>query len=132
MSETIYVDYHQCLSLLTITTVGLTLTLSELEGLATLQGEHSLALALSALDLKDDLLGSLSLLSKDGLSLTSETFLLGVVSSLTLGNQRGLTSLVLSDLVARVLLASLAVSISGLRNRDHEIILGAIMRGEIE
>jgi len=31
-----------------------------------------------------------------------------------------------------VLLASLAVSISGLRNRDHEINLGAIMRGEIE
>jgi hypothetical protein len=121
------------LSLLAITTLGLKinilselsrstylcLLLSELEGLASLEWKHSLAFALGALDLEDDLLGGLGLLSEDGLSLTTETLLLGIVTSLTLSDKRSLTSLVLSDLVARVLLASLAIGVSRLWNADH-------------
>jgi len=97
----------------------LSLLLTELESLATLEWEHSLALALSALDLQDDLLCCLGLLSEDWLSLTTETLLLGIVSSLTLSDKGSLTSLVLGNFVTRVLLASLAIGVSCLWNADH-------------
>jgi hypothetical protein len=120
------------LSLLAITTLGLRkdiielkmtstylFLLSELESLATLKWEHSLAFALGALDLQDDLLGGLGLLSEDGLCLTTETLLLGIVTSLTLSDKGSLTSLVLSDLMTRMLLASLAIGVSRLWDADH-------------
>jgi hypothetical protein len=54
---------------------------------------------------KDNLLGSLGLLVENGLGLTTITGLLTVITSLTLGEERSLTSLVLGDLVRSVLSA---------------------------
>lgn len=58
--------------------------------LASLQRELLLGLALRALKTQDDLLGSLGLLVEDRLGLTTITALLPVVTTLTLGGQRGL------------------------------------------
>jgi len=58
---------------------------AQLKVLAALEGELLLVLAGSALHSEDDLLGGLGLLLEDGLGLTTETLLLAVVSSLTLG-----------------------------------------------
>lgn len=92
----------------------------KLEVLAALQGELSLGLALDALQSQDNLLGGLGLLVEDGLGLTTVTGLLTVVTALTLSEQRGLTSLVLGDLVLGVLAAllALAVGVSRLGNVD--------------
>jgi hypothetical protein len=54
-----------------------------------------LGLASCALQSEDDLLGGLGPLVEDGLGLTSVTGLLTVVTTLTLGEQRSLASLVL-------------------------------------
>lgn len=88
--------------------------------LASLQGQLALGLALDALQSQDDLLGGLGLLVENGLGLTTITALLSVVTALTLGEQRGLASLVLGDLVLGVLAAllALAVGVSGLGNVD--------------
>jgi hypothetical protein len=108
--------------------------------LATLEGELHLVLAGSALQTQDNLLGSLGLLVEDGLGLTTITGLLTVardelndsrkiknrhvyvpvITSLTLGEEGSLTSLVLGNLVGGVLLAglALAVSVAGLGNVD--------------
>ena len=74
----------------------------------------------SAFKTKDNLLGSLGLLVENGLGLTTITGLLTVVTSLTLSEQRGLTSLVLSDLVGGVLsaLGALTVGVTCLGNVD--------------
>lgn len=58
--------------------------------LASFQGKLGLGLADSALQSQHDLLGGLRLLVKDGLSLTSITGLLAVITTLSLGEQRGL------------------------------------------
>ena len=70
---------------------------------------------------KDDLLGGLRLLVEDGLSLTTVTGLLAVVTALSLSERRSLAGLVLSDLVQGVLvaLAALAVGLPGLGNVHH-------------
>jgi hypothetical protein len=88
--------------------------------LASLQGQLALGLALDALQAQHDLLGGLGLLVEDGLCLTTVTGLLAVVSALSLGEQRGLASLVLGDLVLGVLAAllALAVGVAGLRDVD--------------
>lgn len=88
--------------------------------LASLQGQLQLGLALDALQPQDDLLGGLGLLVEDGLGLTTITALLPVITSLTLGEQGGLASLVLGDLVLGVLAAllALAVGVTGLGNVD--------------
>ena len=114
-----------CLSLLAISTVSLeeitiswiqvsylVLLLTKLEGLATLQRDHSLAFALGAFNLENNLLRGLCLLSEHRLCLPTETLLLGIVSSLTLSNQGSLTGLVLSHLMTRMLLAPLAEGIT--------------------
>jgi hypothetical protein len=114
----------------------------QLEVLAALQGELLLGLAGSALQAQDNLLGGLGLLVEDGLGLTTVTALLPVVTTLTLGEQGGLShtdrvrdlswvswfsglvshlaSLVLGDLVLLVLVAvlGLAVRPAGLRDVD--------------
>lgn len=61
------------------------------------------------------------LLVKDRLSLTTITLLLSVVTTLTLGERRGLTRLVLGHSVESVLsaLGRLAKSFALLRNVDH-------------
>merc|ERR1719445_1243245 len=80
----------------------LLLLASELEMLATLDGHLVLALAISALQTEDDLLGGLGLLSEDGLGLTSVSLLLAIVTPLALGLERVLAFLVLRDLVQGV------------------------------
>jgi hypothetical protein len=101
-------------------TLGLLVT-TQLEVLASLQRELLLGLALRALKTQDDLLGSLGLLVEDRLGLTTITALLPVVTTLTLGGQRGLASLVLGNLVLGVLVAvlGLAERPAGFRNVDH-------------
>lgn len=70
---------------------------------------------------KDDLLGGLRLLVEDGLSLTTVTGLLAVVTAFTLRERGSLAGLVLGDLVEGVLVAlsPLAVGLPGLGNVDH-------------
>lgn len=89
--------------------------------LGTLKGELSLALALDALKTQHNLLGGLSLLVEDRPGLTTVTSLLTVVSSLTLGIERCLTSLVLGHLVLGVTAAVLtfAIGTASLRNVHH-------------
>jgi hypothetical protein len=74
----------------------------------------------STLKTEDNLLGSLGLLVENGLGLTTITGLLTVITSLTLGEKRSLTGLVLGDLVGSVLftLGALAVGVTGLGNVD--------------
>lgn len=116
--------------------------------LASLQRQLLLGLALCALETQNDLLGSLGLLVEDRLGLTTITALLSVVTTLTLGSERGLycrkhytsapcsllplclvsyisgciylASLVLGDLVLGVLVAvlGLAERPAGFRNVD--------------
>lgn len=92
----------------------------KLEVLASLQRQLELGLALDTLQSQNNLLGGLGLLVEDRLGLTTITGLLAVVSSLTLGEQGGLASFVLGDLVLGVLAAllALAVGVAGLGNVD--------------
>ena len=92
--------------------------LAEDEGLATLDGVESSLLAHGALKLECDLLGGLCLLSEDGLGLSTEALLLGIISSLSLTDERVLAFLVLRYLVGHVLVALLAVSSHLLGNVD--------------
>lgn len=92
----------------------------ELEGLDSADAPESLALALRALELEDDLLVDLCLSFLDWLLLTAESLLLHVVSSLSLGSGGFLTLLVLSDLHEGVLLELRAVGSSGLWISDHD------------
>ncbi len=86
------------------------LLLAEFEGLAALDGELALGLALLALKTQGDLLCGLRLLVEHGLSLATVAHLLAVVTALALGEVRGLTSLVLSHTVNSVFLAFLALA----------------------
>ena len=85
---------------------------TELEVLGTLESQVLLRLTLLALQTKDDLTSCLGLLVEDWLGLTSETHLLGIVTTLSLGEVRSLSCLVLCDLVDLVLTALLAGAIS--------------------
>ena len=69
--------------------------LTEDEGLASLDWGHSSSLAGTTFKFESDLLGGLSLLSEDGLGLSTETLLLGIISSLTLSGGGVLSLLVL-------------------------------------
>jgi hypothetical protein len=69
--------------------------LSKNEGLATLDWGHSSSLAGTTFKFESDLLSVLCLLSEDGLGLTSETSLLGIISSLSLSDKGGFSCLVL-------------------------------------
>jgi len=88
---------------------------------ASLEGDLLLVLARRAFHSQDNLLCGLGLLLEDGLGLTTETGLFAIVSSLTLGEKRGLTSLVLSHLMEAMTLAFAAAAegVSGFWNVDH-------------
>ena len=92
-----------------------------LKVLATLQGALKLVTASGALQTKNHLLSGLCLLVEHGLSLTTETLLLAVVTTLTLGIDGILTLLVLGDLVKGVLPAVSvgAEALHSLRDCDH-------------
>ena len=87
------------------------LLLSELEVLGPLQSELLLRLALLALQPQHNLPRSLGLLVKHGLSLSSESHLLAVVTTLSLSKVGGLSGLVLGDLVDLVLPALLVLAV---------------------
>jgi len=72
---------------------------------ATLDGDLFLEFTTSAFHSQDNLLGSLSLLLEDRLCLTTKTLLFTIVSSLTLGEKRGFTGLVLGYFVELVTFA---------------------------
>lgn len=67
-------------------TLGL-LFFTEDESSASLDDLVGLGLGLGALKLEHDLLGVLGLLPEDWLGLTAETFLLHIISSLSLGDE---------------------------------------------
>ncbi len=104
-----------------ISVTALLLLGTELEVLRPLQCEVLLCLTLLALQTQDDFTGGLGLLVEHGLSLTSETHLLGVVTALPLGEVGCLPRLVLGDLVdlVRAALASGAVRFAFFGHVDH-------------
>merc|ERR1719356_2404289 len=92
---------------------------AQLEVLGALDGLHPLRLALGTLELEHDLLGGLRLLVEHGLRLAAEALLLLLVAAVALRLPGLLASLVLRNLMRRVLLALLAVGLAGLRDVDH-------------
>ena len=81
---------------------------TKLEVLGTLENQMLLRLTFLALQTKDNLTCGLGLLVEHGLGLTSETHLLGIVTTLSLGEVGCFSGLVLGDLVVLVLTALLA------------------------
>jgi hypothetical protein len=79
--------------------------LSQLEMLGSLQTQLLLGLTFLTFQTQDNLTRSLGLLVENGLGLSTETHLLGIVTSLSLCEIGSLTSLVLGHLVDGVLLA---------------------------
>jgi hypothetical protein len=73
--------------------------------LGSLKAQLLLGLTFLTFQTQDDLTGSLCLFVKDGLGLSTETHLLGIVTSLSLGEIGSLTGLVLGHLVDGMLLA---------------------------
>lgn len=73
--------------------------------LGSLQTQLLLGLTFLTFQTQDNLTGGLSLLVEDGLGLSTESHLLGIVTPLSLCEIRRLSSLVLSHLVGSVLLA---------------------------
>ena len=99
-------------------TLGL-LLFTEDESSASLDHLERFCLRLSAFELEHDLLGVLCLLPEDWFGLTSESLLLHIISSLSLGNEGILTFLILRDFVHCVLLRLPAVGSLSLWNMHH-------------
>lgn len=101
------------------------LVTAKLEMFAALERGLFAVLAIDAFHTEHNFLGGLSLLSEDGLRLTTETFLFTIVTTTTLGCLSLLGLLVLRNLVHLVYLALLAVGTAllghvHLRERDLE------------
>ena len=103
-------------------TLGL-LLFTEDESSASLDDLVRFGLGLSALKLEHDLLGVLSLLPENRLGLSSKTFLLHIISSLSLGDERVLALLILRYLVDSMLLLLPAVGSLRLWNMHHFFLL---------
>merc|ERR1712196_728608 len=99
-------------------TLGL-LLLTKDNGSTSLDASEIFRLGLCALELQHNLFGLLSLLSENGLGLTSEAFLFHIVTSLSLGGERSLTSFVLRDFLGGVASGLSAVRSNSLWNVDH-------------
>ena len=99
-------------------TLGL-LLFTEDESSASLDDLERLGLGLGALKLEHDLLGVLCLLPENWLGLTTETFLLHIISSLSLGDEGILALLILRYLVDGMLLGFPAVGSLRLWNMHH-------------
>lgn len=106
-----------CLVLVT----GFLLLGSKFEVFGSLDAQLLLGLALLTFHTEHDLTRGLSLLVEDRLCLTTETHLLRVVTTLSLGEVRRLTGLVLGNFVNLVLSAVFARAVSSalLRNIHH-------------
>merc|ERR1719284_2223245 len=92
---------------------------SQLKVLGSLDWALVLPLAICALQPQHQLLGGLGLLPQDGLGLTSESLLLPIIPTSTLGLLGLGRLLVLSHLHLDVLLAPGAVSVAGLGHVNH-------------
>lgn len=93
---------------------------SQLEVLGSLQAKLLSCLACLAFKSQDNLTCRLCLFVKDGLGLSTESHLLGVVTALSLCKVGGLSGLVLCDLVDSVLLALAGtVSLAFFRDVHH-------------
>lgn len=94
---------------------------TQLEMLRPLQRQMFLRLALFAFQTQDNLTCRLGLLVKDGLGLSTESHLLGVVPTLALGKVGGLAGFVLRYLVNFVLAAFSpgAIGFTFFRDVDH-------------
>ena len=90
---------------------SLSLLGTQLKVLGPLQGQMLLSLASLTFQTKHNLTSSLGLFVEDGLGLTTETHLFGVVTTLSLSKVGSLAGLVLSDLVGLVLTAFLASTV---------------------
>tara|TARA_B100000780_G_C20706294_1_gene280820 strand:- start:125 stop:493 length:369 start_codon:yes stop_codon:yes gene_type:complete len=99
------------------------LLFTEDESSASLDDLVGFGLGDSAFKLEDDLLGVLCLLPENGLGLTTETFLLHIISSLSLGDERVLALLILRYLVHSVLLGLPAEGSLRLWNMHHFFLL---------
>ena len=95
------------------------LFLSEDESFASLEHVEGLGLGLRALELEHDLLGLLGLIPENRLGLSTESFLLHIISPLALSDDRVLTLLVLGHLMHRVSLLFPAVGSDCLWNMHH-------------
>lgn len=84
---------------------GLCLLSSKLKVLGSLQSQLLLGLTLLTFKTDNNLTGCLCLLVEDGLGLSSESHLLGVITTLSLSKVGSLSSLVLGDLVYLMLFA---------------------------
>jgi len=80
---------------------------SKLEVLGSFQGQLLLGLALLTFKTDYNLTSGLCLLVENGLGLSSESHLLGIITTLSLSEVRSFSSLVLGDLVHSVLAALL-------------------------
>lgn len=94
---------------------------SKLKVLASFQGQLCFRPAIDTLQSDADLLCRLCLLVKDWLGLATISPHLSIVPALSQGNQRRFSSLVLSDSVLSVLLATLSLAVRPpcLGNIDH-------------
>ena len=99
-------------------TLGL-LLLTKDNGSASFDNSEIFGLGFSALELEHNLFGLLCLLSENGLGLSSKSLLFHIVTSLTLGGQGSLTSLVLGNFLDGVALCLSAVRSNSLWNVDH-------------
>ena len=91
---------------------------SQLEVLGPLDGHLETVLARATLQTKDQLLGSLGLLTQNRLGLTTETLLFSVVTPFALGEDGLLGLLVLGHLELLMLVAMRTVGPAGLRDVD--------------
>ncbi len=98
---------------------SLCLLSSKLKVLGSLQNHLLLGLTLLTFETDNNLTGSLCLLVKDGLGLSSESHLLGVITTFSLIKVGSLSSLVLGDLVWPVLPALAAIGVPGLWDIHH-------------
>jgi len=125
------INQRQPITRLVLKRLGLLSLLLELhlEVLATLESTLKLVAAGGALKTKNYLLCGLGLLVENGLSLTTKTLLLTIVTTLTLSIDGILALLVLGDLVESVLSASLvrAESLHSLGDCDHFVLKNKIL-----
>ena len=111
------IEYYNCDSECNLTLDVILFTKNE--SLASLEYSETLAFGFGALELEYDLFGLLGLLSEDWLGLSSEPFLLHVISSLSLSCFRSFTCLVLRNFVKSVFLCFFTVAFKLLWNMNH-------------
>jgi len=101
------IRYHKsyCLIVCLVLMTRSSSLLSKFKVFGSLEAQLLLGLAFLTFQTKHNFTGSLGLFVENGLGLSTKTHLLGVVTSLSLGKVRGLSGLVLGDLVDCVLLA---------------------------